>query len=336
MRAIGYRESLPIDAPGALEDIEIERPTPGPQDLIVAVKAVSLNPVDTKVRMRAAPESGHKVLGYDAAGIVEAVGADVTRFKPGDEVFYAGDITRSGTNSAFHAVDARIVGRKPASLNMTDAAALPLTSITAWELLFDSFKLREGAGEGDSLLVIGGAGGVGSILIQLARQLTGLHIIATASRPETRAWCEKMGAHALVDHRQPLDAQIDALGLAPRYVAALTATDQHFDAIVSLIKPRGEIGMIDDPPNLDIMKIKQKALSFHIELMFTRSMFQTDDIGVQGALLDRVADLVDAGRIVSTATRNLGPLSAATLIEGHRLQESGTVIGKTVLEGFAP
>jgi NADPH:quinone reductase len=334
MRAVGYTKSRPINDPLALEDIEIAEPELRPRDLLVAVEAVSVNPVDTKVRMRAEPDSGHKVLGFDAAGTVQAVGEAVSFFKPGDRVFYAGDITRPGTNAALHAVDERIVGPKPASLGMAEAAALPLTSITAWELLFDCFDLTEGTGAGETLLVIGGAGGVGSILIQLAKVLTGLRVIATASRDETREWCRKMGADAVIDHRQSLPAQLAEMGVKPRYVAALTASDRHFDAIVELIAPRGEIGMIDDPKGIDIAKIKQKALSFHFELMFTRAMFETADMDAQHRLLTRVAELVDEGRLISTAVRDLGPMSAAALKEAHRLQESGQAIGKTVLQGF--
>ncbi len=335
MKAVGYRKSLPVEEAGALEDIEIDDPTPGPRDLLVAVEAISVNPVDTKVRMRAEPDSGHKVLGYDAAGTIEAVGAEVSLFQPGDQIFYAGDITRPGTNSELHLVDERIVGRKPNSLSMAEAAALPLTSITAWELLFDSFKVPEGGGAGETLLVIGGAGGVGSVLIQIAKALTKLTIVATASRQETREWCKAMGADATVDHRQPLPEQIAALGRGPRYVAALTGSEQHFEQIVELIAPRGEICMIDDPASLDIMKIKQKSLSFHIEFMFARSMWQTTDMDAQHRLLDRIADLVAAGRMRTTATENLGATSAASLLEAHRRQESGRAIGKTVLEAFA-
>nr|WP_285671981.1 zinc-binding alcohol dehydrogenase family protein [Limibaculum sp. NKW23] len=335
MKAIGYTRSRPIDAPEALEAVEIPVPELRPRDLLVEVQAVSVNPVDVKVRMRAEPESGHKILGFDAAGIVRAAGPEATLFRPGDAVFYAGDVTRQGTNAALHAVDERIVGAKPASLSMTDAAALPLTAITAWELLFDSFRIPEGGGAGQSLLVIGGAGGVGSILIQLARQLTGLRVIATASRDETRDWCRRMGAHDIVDHRAPLPAQLAALGVQPDHVAALTATDRHFDAIVEMIRPRGQIGMIDDPQGLDIMKIKPKALSFHIEFMFARSMFRTADMDAQHALLDRVAALVDAGRIVTTANETLGPLTVESLRAAHRKQESGRAIGKTVLGAIA-
>lgn len=331
MKAVGYSRSLPVDDAAVLEDIELPRPAPGPHDLLVAVEAVSMNPVDTKVRMRQAPDSGYAVLGYDAAGRVVAVGDRVTAFKPGDEVFYAGDITRPGTNADFHLVDERIVGRKPRSLSMAEAAALPLTAITAWELLFDSFDIPEGGGAGDALLVMGGAGGVGSILIQLARALTKLEVIATASRPETVDWCRRMGAHHVIDHSKDWAAELDALGKRPRYVAALTQTARHFETITDVVVPRGEIGMIDDPGTLDIQRLKLKALSFHWEFMFTRPMFGTGDMDAQHRLLTRVADLVDAGTIRTTMTTNLGQMSAATLREAHRLQESGRSIGKTVL-----
>ena len=332
MKAVGYTKSLPVTDSGALEDVELPEPTAGPRDLLVAVKAVSVNPVDTKVRVRSAPTDGvPKVLGYDAAGIVEAVGAEVTLFAPGDEVFYAGDITRQGTNAARHVVDERIVGHKPRSLDMAEAAALPLTAITAWELLFDSFCLSEGDGDGDTLLVIGGAGGVGSILIQLAKTLTRLKVVATASREETRSWCREMGADAVIDHHAPLADQLRDHG-APRYVAALTQSDRHLGAIVDLILPRGQIGMIDDPGSFDITKLKTKALSFHWEFMFARSMFQTADMAAQHRLLSRVAELVDAGKLRTTLRTNLGAMTARNLIEAHRLQESGGSIGKTVLE----
>lgn len=334
MKAIGYTKSLPIDQPGSLEVTDIPEPVPGPRDIVVSVEAISLNPVDVKVRMRAEPETGHKILGFDAAGTVQSVGDSVQYYKPGDQVFYAGDVTRNGTNSERHAVDERLVGKKPASLGMPEAAALPLTTITAWEMLFDCFKLQEGGGEGDAILIIGGAGGVASIMIQLAKQLTKLRVIATASRPETIEWCNSMGADDIINHRESLVDQINELGVQPRYVAALTASDQHFDAIIELIKPRGEIGMIDDPANLPIAKIKPKALSFHWEFMFARSMFQADDMDAQRDLLNKVSELVDVGTIKTTATRNLGKMALDTLKEAHKLQESGTVIGKTVLEGM--
>ena len=331
MKAIGYQKSLPIADEMSLEDITVEAPTPGARDLLVAVKAVSVNPVDVKVRMRTEPESGHKILGFDAAGVVQAVGDQVTLFKPGDTVFYAGDLTRPGTNAELHLVDERIVGTKPASLSFAEAAALPLTAITAWELLFDSFEIAELGGDGEALLVIGGAGGVGSILIQLAKQLTGLRVIATASRSETQDWCRAMGADAVIDHRRDLAPQLAALTVTPRYVAALTATDQHFQAIVDLIKPRGKIALIDDPGDLPIGVMKPKALSLHWEFMFTRSMFETEDMIAQHRLLNRVSALVEAGRVRSTVNHDGGDVSAATLRAAHALQESGRAIGKTVL-----
>ncbi len=335
MKAIGYRKSLPIGDPDALLAVELPDPEPGPHDLLVEVMGGSVNPVDVKVRMRAEPESGHRILGFDAAGIVRAVGSGVARFRPGDEVYYAGDIGRTGTNAQLHVVDERIVGRKPRRLDWAAAAALPLTAITAWEMLFDCFDLVEGEGGGDALLAIGGAGGVGSILIQLAKALTGLRVVATASRAESRDWCLRMGADAVIDHTQDMRAQLVEMGVTPRYVAALSGSDRHFGSIVELIAPRGEIALIDDPQELDIAKIKPKALSFHWEFMFARPAFETDDMDTQHRLLMRVADLIDDGRVAGTATRNLGPLSVETLKEGHRLQESGRAIGKTVFEALS-
>ncbi|MFK8014760.1 MAG: zinc-binding alcohol dehydrogenase family protein [Gammaproteobacteria bacterium] len=335
MKAIGYQAAGPITAENSLIAFDAPAPQIGPRDLLVDVRAVSVNPVDTKVRANMAPESGTKIIGYDAAGTVLAVGSDVCLFSVGDEVFYAGDLTRPGTNSAQHAVDERIVGKKPATLGFADAAALPLTAITAWEMLFDSFGLAEGAGDGESILVIGGAGGVGSIMIQLASHLTKLDVIATASRPDTVEWAKKMGADHVINHHAPLGEQLSALGAVPRYVACLTATDQHFDSVVGLIAPRGHIAVIDDPASLDILPLKRKALSVSWEFMFTRSMFQTDDMIKQHELLDRVSTLVDAGALQTTATQNLGQLGVASLKAAHTLQESGRAIGKTVLEGFA-
>ena len=334
MKAIGYNQAGPITAPDALIDFETETPELGPRDLLVEVRGISVNPVDTKVRVKMAPEKGTKVIGYDAAGVVRQVGGDVSKFKVGDEVYYAGDITRPGTNSEFHAVDERIVGKKPKSLGFAEAAGFPLTSITAWEILFDSFALKEGEGKGESLLIIGGAGGVGSILIQLAKKLTGLTVIATASRPETTEWVKKMGADHVVNHRQSLVDQVKALGFQPRYVASLNGTDGHFPAIVELIKPRGSMALIDDPQSLDISSGKRKALTFSWEFMFTRSMYQTDDIEKQHEVLNRVSELIDDGTLVSTVTNNLGTICAKTLKQAHVQQESGRVIGKNVLDGF--
>jgi zinc-binding alcohol dehydrogenase family protein len=334
MKAIGYNQAGPITAPDALIEFEAETPDLGPRDLLVEVRGISVNPVDVKVRANMGPDKGTKVIGYDAAGVVREVGSDVSKFKVGEEVYYAGDFTRPGTNSELHAVDERIVGKKPKSLGFAEAAGFPLTSITAWEILFDSLGVKEGEGKGESLLVIGGAGGVGSILIQLAKKLTGLAVIATASRPETTEWVKKMGADHVINHRESLVDQVKALWIEPRYVASLNGTDGHFPAIIELIKPRGHIALIDDPQSLDINSIKLKALTFSWEFMFTRSMFQTDDIEKQHELLNRVSELIDDGTLISTVTNNLGKVSVETLKEAHVQQESGRVIGKNVLDGF--
>lgn len=336
MKAIGYTDRGPISAQSAVVEIETAKPQPGPNDLLVEVRGVSVNPVDVKVRANRQPEGGPRVLGFDAAGVVVATGSDVTRFKPGDDVMYAGEFTRPGSNAQWQAVDERLVGRKPSSLDFEDAAALPLTSLTGWEILFDSFRLEEGKGAGDALLVIGGAGGVGSILVQLAKKVAGLTVIATASRPDTIEWVNKMGADHVVNHRTPLNEEMKRLGISPRYVAALTQTDQHFEAIVDLIRPRGHIAMIDDPQDIDIGAIKLKALSFSWEFMFARSMFQTEDMDMQHQILNRVANLVDDGTLLSTVHKRLGPMSVETLRSALELQESGTAIGKTVLGGFSP
>ena len=335
MKAIGYTNRGPISAETAVVEFETDRPQPGPKDLLVEVRGISVNPVDVKVRANRQPPAGEPlILGFDASGIVKEVGGETTRFKAGDEVFYAGDISRPGTNAEFQVVDERIVGRKPSTLGFAEAAAMPLTSITAWEILFDSLNLVEGEGEGESLLIVGGAGGVGSILIQLAKRLTGLTVIATASRPDTREWVERMGTDYVVNHRNPLDAEMRDLGIAPRYVASLNHTDTHFGAIVELIKPRGHIALIDDPPSLDISAIKFKALTFSWEFMFARSMFKTEDMDAQHKLLNRVADFMDEGTLISTVNRHLGELSVASLRNALELQESGAAIGKTVLDGF--
>ncbi|MGK7877048.1 MAG: zinc-binding alcohol dehydrogenase family protein [Xenococcaceae cyanobacterium] len=334
MKAIGYNQAGSITAPDALLEFEAETPELNPHDLLVEVRGISVNPVDVKVHANTAPDKGTKIIGYDAAGVVRQVGSDVSKFKVGDEVFYAGDITRPGTNSELHAVDERIVGKKPKSLGFAEAAGFPLTSITAWELLFESLGIKEGEGKGESLLIIGGAGGVGSILIQLAKKLTGLTVIATASRPETVEWVQKMGADHVINHRESLVDQVKDLGLEPSYVASLNATDKHFPAIIELIKPRGHVALIDDPETLDIMSGKPKALSFSWEFMFARSMHQTDDIEKQHELLNRVSELIDDGTLISTVTSNLGKISAETLKTAHAQQESSRVIGKNVLEGF--
>jgi zinc-binding alcohol dehydrogenase family protein len=336
MKAVGYKKSLPIDAAESLIDFETAKPEPTGHDIRVAVKAISVNPVDTKVRKRAEPPAGEiKILGFDAAGVVDAVGPEVTLFKPGDEVSYAGSILRQGTNSEFHLVDERIVGHKPKTLSFAQAAALPLTSITAWELLFDRLGVAQSKDDRRTLLVIGGAGGVGSILIQLARRLTGLTVIATASRPESMKWSLDLGAHHVIDHSKPMKAQIDKLKLAPvTLIASLTNTDQHFPALADIIAPQGRLGLIDDPTSLNVNLLKGKAVSLHWESMFTRSSFQTEDMIAQHQLLDEVARLVDKGDLRTTLDKVVGKINAETLKLAHAMIESGRSTGKLVLEGW--
>jgi zinc-binding alcohol dehydrogenase family protein len=338
MKAVGYRKSLPIADAESLLDVEVVTPDPGARDLLVEVKAVSVNPVDTKVRMRKGPDKEEfKILGYDAAGIVRKVGSACTLFKEGDEVFYAGSISRQGTNSEFHLVDERITGKKPQSLSFGSAAALPLTSITAWELLFDRFCVPRGKSHNTgTLLIVGGAGGVGSILIQLARKLTGLTVIATASRPETKEWCKALGAHHVIDHSKSLIEEFRSTGIEyAEYVASLMGTDMHYQKLVELLAPQGKFGLIDDPKTLDAMLLKTKCASLHWEFMFARSMFETPDILAQHLLLNEVADLVDSGIIKNTNDDgSLGTINAANLKKAHALLESGKSKGKLVLEGF--
>jgi zinc-binding alcohol dehydrogenase family protein len=337
MRAIGYTTSLPIDDPQSLVDLDLPKPETTGRDLLVEVKAVSVNPVDTKIRQRRAdPDGAPQVLGWDAAGTVVAVGDAVTGFAVGDAVFYAGAIDRPGTNAEYHLVDDRIAGHKPKSLDWAQAAALPLTSITAWETLFDRLDVRKPVpGAANAILIIGGAGGVGSIAIQLARQLTDLTVIATASRDETRGWVEDLGAHHVIDHRKPLADQVAALGLgAPGFVFSTTHTDEHVAEIATLIAPQGRLALIDDPETLDISPLKQKSISVHWELMYTRSLFQTTDMAEQGRILDEVARLVDAGKVKTTLAENFGRIDAANLRKAHARIESHTAKGKIVLEGF--
>ncbi|MDO8777279.1 MULTISPECIES: zinc-binding alcohol dehydrogenase family protein [Pseudomonas] len=335
MKAITFTQhALPIDNPQALIDISLPVPRPGPRDLLVEVRAVSVNPVDTKVRAGTFTKEP-KILGWDATGIVREVGSEVTLFQPGDEVFYAGSIARTGSYSEFHLVDERIVGHKPRSLSAADAAALPLTSITAWELLFDRLGVVEGSGEGKCLLITGAAGGVGSMLVQLARQLTRLTVIGTASRQETADWVRQLGAHHVIDHSQPLLAQLQALGVAEiDYVASLTHTEQHFAQLIDVLKPQGRLSVIDDPESLDVMPLKRKSLSLHWELMFTRSLYETPDMINQHHLLNRVSALIDQGVLQTTVGEHFGAINAANMRRAHALVESGKARGKIVLEGF--
>jgi zinc-binding alcohol dehydrogenase family protein len=337
MKAIGYYESLPISDQRSLQDLTIAEPVPGPRDLLVRVRAISVNPVDVKVRAGVAPTAGQaKVLGWDVSGVVETVGVEVSAYHPGDQVYYAGAIDRPGANAELHVVDERVVGHKPVSLSHAQAAALPLTAITAWELLFDRLGVAYGVkGATGTLLVVNGAGGVGSILIQLARRLTGLTVIATASRPETIAWVQEMGAHHVIDHRRPLTEGLATIG-HPQVdlVASLSGTEQHLPALVEAIAPQGRLALIDDPKSLDIAPFKRKSVSVHWEFMYTRSLFQTADMAEQRRLLNEVADLVDAGVLRTTLKQDLGPITAANLRQAHGVLESGKAIRKLVLSGF--
>lgn len=336
MKAVAAYSRLPASHPQSLQDVTLPDPVPAGRDLLVEVRAVSVNPVDTKVRA-SLPEDGSqpRVLGWDASGVVRAVGPEVTLFRPGDRVWYAGAIDRPGSNAELQLVDERIVGRMPQSLDFAEAAALPLTAITAWELLFDRLGVPRGGGQGQTLLVVGAAGGVGSILVQLARELTGLTVIGTASRPETQDWVRALGAHHVVDHSRPLGEGLAQQGIANvDYVASLTHTDQHLSAIVDALRPQGRLALIDDPDELDVRQLKRKSLSLHWEFMFTRSLFGTPDMEAQHALLDEVAALVDAGRLRSTLAERFGVICAADLRRAHAFIESGKARGKVVLEGF--
>ncbi|MBB4289150.1 NADPH2:quinone reductase [Rhizobium leguminosarum] len=337
MRAVAYKTPQPISAETSLIDVELPMPEARGHDLLVEIKAVSVNPVDVKVRAHSAPSADElKTLGWDAAGIVTAIGADVTLFKPGDEVFYSGVISRPGSNAEFHLVDERIVGAKPKSLDFAAAAALPLTSITAYEALFDRLKVQDAvSGAGRSILIIGGAGGVGSIAIQIARALTDLTVIATASRPETQDWVKELGAHHVVDHSQPIAPQVAALGIgAPGFIFSTTNTNSHIGDIVEAIAPQGRFALIDDPKTLDIVPFKRKAVSVHWELMFTRPLYGTPDMIEQHKLLNKISELVDAGKIRTTLSEIVGPINAGNLKTAHAMVESGRMKGKAVLAGF--
>ncbi|CCM78250.1 zinc-binding alcohol dehydrogenase family protein [Rhizobium mesoamericanum] len=339
MRAIGYRSPSPISVQDSLVDIVLPKPAPEGRDILVDVKAVSVNPVDYKVRRSTPPAAGleWKVVGFDAVGVVAAVGNEVASFKPGDEVWYAGSITRPGANAEFHLVDERIVGKKPSKLAWADAAALPLTSLTAWEAFFDRLDVQKPVpGASPAILIIGGAGGVGSIAIQIARQFTDLTVIATASRPETKEFVKSLGAHLVIDHSKPLAGEIAALGIgALAFVFSTTQTAQHIDDIAELIAPHGRFCFIDDPSGFDIMKFKRKSVSIHHELMFTRAIYGTPDMDEQARILNEISSAVDDGRIRSTAMQHLGVINAENLKKAHKQLESGSTIGKVVLEGFA-
>ena len=335
MKAIGYTTAGDIDRTDALVERDIPSPVANGHDLLVRVAAVSVNPVDTKVRRNAPPADGFRVLGFDAVGTVEAVGEAVTLFKPGDRVWYAGSILRPGSNAELQLVDERIVGSAPKSLSAAEAAALPLTAITAWEMLFDRFDVgRPVRGGGNAILIVGGAGGVGSIAIQLAKKIAGLSVIATASRPETVEWVKAMGADAVVDHSKPLAAQVQALGLTPGFVFSTTETERHFDEIVELIAPQGKLGVISGIGKSNADKLSGKSVALCYELMFTRSNVGAPDLIEQHNLLTEVARLVDAGVINTTVGEHFGRITPEHLRKAHALVETGSARGKVVLEGF--
>ena len=337
MKAIGFYRPQPIEAQDALLDLELPTPELRPRDLLVRVQAISVNPADVKLRASAQPPEGQaRILGYDAVGMVEAIGPETHHFKKGDAVFYAGVINRPGTYAELHAVDERIVGRRPETLDAAHAAALPLTSLTAWELLFDRLKVPYGPQfSNDAILIINGAGGVGSILTQMARRLTGLTVITTASRPETIAWCREMGAHHVIDYHQPLEEGLKVIGIQEvRYVAGLTATDQHQKSIIAAMAPQGALAMIDDPATFDIVPFKLKSLSVHWELMFTRPLFNTADQAAQRRILNEVSALVDVGVLRTTFRENYGSINATNLKRAHAAVEGGRSSGKITLSGF--
>ncbi len=328
MKAIAYSDNKKLQA------IEVPVPSPQAHELLVEIKAVAVNPVDIKVRQRVTPEPGqYKTLGWDATGIVREAGERVTLFKPGDEVWYAGSIARDGCFSEFHLVDERITGLKPKSLSYAESAALPLTGITAWELLFDRLHVQpETSG---TLLIIGAAGGVGSLLTQLAHHMTELTVIGTASRPESRDWVYQMGADHVIDHHQPFLPQLNALGIdAIDNVASLTHTDQHFKEIAECLAPQGKLALIDDPQQIDITLLKQKSISLHWEFMYTRPLFNTDDMIKQHQLLNQLASLVDDRIISTTMQHHYGKITAENLETAFQQLEQSHTIGKIVLEGF--
>lgn len=345
MKAVGYKKSLPITDTNALQDIELPQPVASGHDLLVKIKAIAVNPVDCKIRQRVAPiDDNYKVIGWDAVGEVVAKGNYATLFNVGDTVFYAGELNRSGCNAEYQLVDEKLAGIKPQNLSDTDAAALPLTSVTAWELLFKHLAIQPKAPNNiqtskkeshEIILIVGAAGGVGSILIQLAKVLTNATVIATASRVSSQDWVKNLGADYVIDHSQPMSPQINALNIGPvTHIASLNGTDTYIDTYVELLAPFGKISLIDDPEPFDIKKLKAKSLSLHWTFMYTRSMFKTDDMNEQGNILNRVSELTEQGLIKTTIGKNLGTINAEHLRSAHQKIEAGSSIGKIVLEGF--
>lgn len=337
MKVVGYTEAGAVDRAEALIDLELPRPSAAGHDLLVKVQAVSVNPVDYKIRAtRQEADGAVQVLGWDAVGVVVEAGTEADGFNVGDTVWYAGAIDRPGTNAEYHLVDSRIVGHAPQTISTVAAAALPLTTLTAWEMLFDRLNVTTPVpGGAPAVVIIGGAGGVGSIAIQLLRAKTDLTVIATASRPETQDWVKELGAHHVIDHRTPLAPQIEALGIgAPSFVFSTNFSDTYVEEAAAFMAPQGRFGLIDDPEAFSIMPFKAKAISVHWELMFTRSLFKTPDMTAQRDILNDAAALIDAGQIKSTVTETLGAINAANLKAAHALLESGKAKGKLVLEGF--
>ncbi len=336
MKAVAFTHSKPITDSDALIDIDLPMPVPRHHDLLVEVKAVSVNPVDAKQRLGGEPLGEPRVLGFDAAGIVRGIGPEVQNFAVGDEVFYAGVPNRPGTNAEYHLVDDRIVGHKPRSLNFAQAAALPLTALTAWEMLFERFRIPRDQGAAGTLLIVGGAGGVGSIAIQLAAQLTDLTIIATASRPESVAWCRELGAHHVIDHHHDLTTQILALGLTPPdYIFCVSHERLHFKKLTELLAPEGALGIIESNAGpLDISSLIRKSGTLHTEYVFARGMLHTPNMTTQHRTLEAIAHFIDQGTLRTTMTEHYGTINAANLMRAHAALESATVRGKIVLEGF--
>ncbi|MCC9070184.1 zinc-binding alcohol dehydrogenase family protein [Flavobacterium sp. F-65] len=336
MKAIGFKKSLPITEQDSFIEFESLKPIPDANELLVKINAISVNPVDFKIRQNSAVDSPldtPKIIGWDAVGVVEAIGDNVSLFKVGEEVYYAGDITKQGSNAEYQVIDERIVGRKPKSLNDEEAAVMPLTGLTAWEILFDRIRISPEKDKGKSVLIIGGAGGVGSIAIQLAKKVAGLTVIATASRPETIAWCKKQGADYVVDHKN-LISSVRELGFQyVDFILDFVDTNSYWDIMVELIKPQGHIASITGNSNPVVLnKLKNKSASFSWELMYTRSMFQTDDMQEQHNILNKIADLLDNGILKTTLNDTLIGLSADNLKKAHQLLESGKTIGKIAIK----
>lgn len=336
MKAIGFTRSLPITDANSFAAFEMEKPVPAGRNLLVKIKAISVNPVDFKVRQNSAKETelaAPKIIGWDAVGVVEEIGSAVTLFKKGDNVFYAGDLTKPGSNAEYQLVDERIVGFAPQSISSTEAAALPLTALTAWEILFDRIRISAEKDKGKSVLIIGGAGGVGSIAIQLAKKVAGLNVIATASRPETIQWCKDFGADHVVDHKDLINEMAQIGFKHVDFILDFVDLNAYWDVMAELIKPQGHIASITGSAvPVALNKLKNKSVSFSWELMYTRSMFATDDMIEQHVILNKVAEMIDEKEIRSTVNTVLKGFTVDNLKQAHAMLESGKTIGKIVIE----